>query len=102
MKSEKILKPKGYYIFLGTILGLPFGIALSLALNNLAFAGIGVGIGLPIGVALEEQAKKEGRLRDTTPKEDQLRKRLVWGIVFFGVLIFLLVIGAIIWKVSFT
>ncbi|HAZ26382.1 MAG TPA: hypothetical protein DCY95_18880 [Algoriphagus sp.] len=52
------------------------GIALSLALGNFAFVGTGIAIGLPIGIALEEKAKKEGKVRELNESDLILRKKL--------------------------
>ena len=74
----EIKKPKaqGYYVMIGILMGSPMGIALSLALGNFAFVGTGIAIGLPIGIALEEKAKKEGKVRELNESDLILRKKL--------------------------
>lgn len=51
---------KTSFLFLGLSLGLIFGIAVSAALDNWAFVGIGVPLGVSIGIALEKSSKKQG------------------------------------------
>ncbi len=69
---EKELKivPKNYYrntwLALGiSVFGIPLGVVIGLALDNMAYLGIGLPIGLAIGVAIgtqkDKKAKEEGR-----------------------------------------
>lgn len=69
---EKQLKivPKNYYRNLWMVLGMsafgvPLGVAFGVALDNMAFIGIGLPIGMSIGLAvgggMDEKAKKEDR-----------------------------------------
>ncbi|MCS5491451.1 hypothetical protein [Algoriphagus limi] len=90
MNKEQKTYPKGYFIILGTLLGLPFGIAFSLAIGNFAFVGTGMAIGLPIGIALEEKYKKEGRIREDQPGQSQMRQRFL--LLFLGITLALVVI----------
>lgn len=68
--KEAKLVPKGYHQMLWTGIGMsafgvPIGIGIGTALDNMAFLGIGLAFGLPIGMAvgaaMDEKAKKEGR-----------------------------------------
>jgi hypothetical protein len=66
-KNHKLIT-KGYYtntyMALGIGIGLPFGVAFSQLLGQIAYIGIGlpigVGIGLSIGSKLDTKAKEEG------------------------------------------
>lgn len=83
MKGEK--HPEGHYINLWMLLGIiifsGFGIPISITTDNAAFIGmgpaIGVAIGLSIGAAVEQQKKKEGKIRPLTKQEKKQRQRLV-------------------------
>ncbi|NVJ84983.1 MAG: hypothetical protein HWE15_01690 [Algoriphagus sp.] len=81
MNKEKKTFPQGYFILMGTLLGLPIGIAFSLAIGNFAFVGTGMAIGLPIGIALEEKYKKEGRIRKDQPGQKETKKKVLFLIV---------------------
>ncbi len=86
--SETEKKPKGYYIMMGMLIGLPIGVAMSTALGSFAYIGVGIAIGLPIGVAMEEEAKKKDQIRDVTPDEEKQRKKYLLGaVVLIGVLV---------------
>ena len=70
VERELKLVPIDYYrklwLVLGmTVFGLPFGVVFAMALDNMAFIGIGLPIGLPIGIAIgsgmDAKAKEEGR-----------------------------------------
>lgn len=64
------LVPKNYYrnIWTGigmSAFGIPIGVSYGLAVDNMAFIGIGIGMGLAIGMAIgagmDRKALKEGR-----------------------------------------
>lgn len=64
---------KGHYLGLGmtlgmSVFGLPIGVALSFAIDNMAFIGIGLPFGMIIGMLLalsyDNKAKQEGRQLD--------------------------------------
>ncbi len=70
VEKELHLIPKNYHrnrwIALGmAAFGIPFGVAFSFALDNLAFLGIGIPIGLAIGLALgsakDKKVQQEGK-----------------------------------------
>jgi predicted RND superfamily exporter protein len=72
MKGAKIT-PINYYrnvwFALGmTVFGLPIGMAISLALGNMALLGIGfpfgLMLGLAVGISMDKKAKQEGRQLD--------------------------------------
>lgn len=74
LEKEVKLVPKGYYqnlyIAIGmTAFGMPLGVAFGVALNNMAFLGIGLPIGLAIGLAIgkekDKKAEAEGRQLNT-------------------------------------
>lgn len=73
--AEKELKlvPKNYYrnlwLAIGmAVFGLPIGIIIGFALNNMAFLGIGLPMGLAVGIAIgtgmDKKAQEEGRQLD--------------------------------------
>ncbi|MCE7992779.1 MAG: hypothetical protein HEP71_12400 [Roseivirga sp.] len=55
-KQYGLVTPKYYqtlWMILGmTIFGVPFGMIFSLAIDNMAFLGLGFGFGMPIGMAI--------------------------------------------------
>ena len=53
---------EGMYMGMGVALGLCFGAAFSTIINNFAFVGIGLPIGIGIGIALDQNAKKKGKV----------------------------------------
>jgi hypothetical protein len=70
LKKELQMVPKHYHrnmwLAIGmSSFGIPLGIAFGLALDNMAFLGIGLPIGFAIGIAIGEgmdkKAKKEGK-----------------------------------------
>ena len=69
LKFDKIV-PEHYYqnLWMGIGLasfGVPIGIAIGSALDNMGFMGVGIGMGLPLGLAvgagMDKKAAKEGR-----------------------------------------
>lgn len=73
LRDQAKLVTKDYYrnLWMGVgmaVFGVPFGVVFSSMINNYAFIGIGIPIGLSLGIgigtALDNQAKKEGRLLD--------------------------------------
>lgn len=73
--AEKELKlvPKNYYrnlwLAIGmAVFGLPIGIIIGFALDNMAFLGIGLPMGLAVGIAIgtgmDKKAQEEGRQLD--------------------------------------
>ena len=99
--DDSKLKPKGYYILIGMLIGLPIGLAMSTALGSFAYLGIGIAIGLPIGVAMEEEAKKKGQIRgDVAPREAKQQRKYLLGVaVLIGVLV-LVTLAFIFWNLS--
>lgn len=70
VEKEAKLVPIGYYqnqwMALGmAAFGIPFGVMFGVALDNMAFIGLGIPFGLSIGLGLgaakDEDAKKKGR-----------------------------------------
>lgn len=68
-KQFGLVTPKYYqtlWMILGmTIFGVPFGMIFSLAIDNMAFLGLGFGFGMPIGMAI-------GIAKDKKALEDDL------------------------------
>jgi hypothetical protein len=93
MDNDDKRYPEGHFI--GMWMGISMaiftglGVALSAIAQNFAFIGvgpaIGVGFGLPIGQAIENKYKAQGKIRPLTETEKQSRKNLLIG----GVLLFL-------------
>ena len=70
LEKELQIVPVGYYqtlwLALGmTIFGIPMGLVFGMALDNLAFLGIGLPIGMTIGIGIgnakDAEALKQGR-----------------------------------------
>jgi len=70
LEKKAKLVPKGYYrnmhMAIGmTAYGIPMGVAFGIALDNMAFLGIGLPIGLAIGISIgsgmDKKAADEGR-----------------------------------------
>ncbi|MCX2720017.1 hypothetical protein [Lentiprolixibacter aurantiacus] len=70
LEKELKLVPRNYYrnqwMIMGmTIFGVPMGVVLGTALDNMGFLGIGIPIGMAIGLGvgsgMDEKARKEGR-----------------------------------------
>ncbi|MBT8178778.1 MAG: hypothetical protein HKP60_06620, partial [Eudoraea sp.] len=71
------------------------GVVISAVMENYAFIGmgpaIGVAVGLPIGQAIENKHKEQGKIRPLTEKEKKVRKNALYiGLALFllGVLAF--------------
>jgi|TARA_Y100000310_G_scaffold144610_1_gene143851 hypothetical protein len=91
---DKKIYPEGHYIGAGIAIGLPIGIAIGFSLGNFAIGpGIGVAIGLSIGAAMENKAKKEGRIRPLTIEEKKIKKRTLWIALGVGFIMLALGIG---------
>lgn len=54
----------GQYLAIGISIGLPFGVVLSLLLDNWAFLGAGLAIGIAIGVSLDAARKDKGTAQE--------------------------------------
>lgn len=69
-KNYGYVTPRYYtsqWMVLGmTVFGVPFGLMFGMALDNMAFFGIGLPIGMPIGMAIgagkDKQAEAEGKV----------------------------------------
>lgn len=73
-KKFKGKYPEGHFIGKGMMLFTAAGVAIGLAMNNIALGiGIGVAIGVAIGASWEEKAKKERKIRPMT-KAEKVRK----------------------------
>ncbi len=67
-KQYGLVTPKYYqtlWMVLGmTIFGVPFGLIFSMAIDNMAFLGLGFGFGMPIGMAIgiakDKKAQEDG------------------------------------------
>ena len=73
VEKEAGVVPRGHYrtMWLGlgmAIFGIPMGVAFGMALDNLAFIGIGIPIGMVIGIAIgtakDKQAAEKGKQLD--------------------------------------
>lgn len=95
MKTPKKKYAKGTFIMIGMLMGIPVGIALSVATNTPGLIGIGPALGLPIGMALEEKQKKLGNIADT-PESASKKQTLSWLMILglflmLGILLYLFV-----------
>ena len=82
------LRPQGYWIGIGMVMGTGFGVALGTVFDNLAIGiALGAGMGLAIGAALEQQNKD--KLRPLTEQEKKIQK---WGVAL-GLLMLLIFVG---------
>lgn len=63
LKEYDLVTPRYYqtqWMVLGmTVFGVPFGLIFGLALDNMAFMGIGLPIGMPIGMAIGMEKDKK-------------------------------------------
>ena len=93
--------PEGHFVGLWMGIGIAIfsglGVAISAIAQNYAFIGIGpaigVAFGLPIGQAIENKHKQQGRIRPLTKKEKKAKKNIVYiGLALFllGVVVFTL------------
>lgn len=94
MKKEKKKHPdkfpEGHFMGLGIATFMPIGIAIGLALDNIALGiPIGLAIGVAIGSAWENKAKKEGKLRPLTKKEKELKRKSALLGFLIAILIFI-------------
>ena len=91
--------PEGHFLGLWMGIGIALfsglGVVLSVVAQNNAFIGIGpaigVGFGLPIGQAIENKYKAQGKIRPLTEKEKRVRRNaLLLGLFIFllGVVVF--------------
>jgi len=88
LAGDDELRPQGYWIGIGMIMGTGFGVALGTAFDNLALGiAMGSGMGVAIGAALEQQNKD--KLRLLTEQEKKMQK---WGVAL-GVLLLLIFAG---------
>lgn len=63
IQKQYNLVSKGYYVAIYMPLGVAIGLPFGLIFKNIALGlPIGIGIGLAIGGALDQKAKKEGRV----------------------------------------
>jgi len=93
MKSGKG-RPKGYYVSMGIMLGLPLGIPMWLVTDNPGMIGAGIAVGVAIGAAFE--AKYNRNPKPLTPEEIRNRKIavaagvmvLVLGLMAFAYMLF--------------
>ena len=85
----------GLWMGIGIALFSALGIVISVVAQNYAFLGmgpaIGVAFGLPVGQAMENKHKAQGRIRPLTEKEKRVRRNaLLLGLFIFllGVVVF--------------
>lgn len=87
--------PKGTFIVLGMLMGIPISVALAIGTKTPGLIGIGPALGLPIGMAWEEQQKKAGKIATSNDQGTQkkiLLFLLLLGLVFMaGILVALFV-----------
>jgi ABC-type Fe3+ transport system permease subunit len=82
--------PRGHYMGQGLAIGIAIGIPIALALNNI-FYGYMIGLVLGTFLGSHYEKKHESELRPLTPKERELRKKmvLIFGALFIlGILMF--------------
>jgi polyferredoxin len=82
--------PRGHYMGQGLAIGIAIGIPIAFILNNIFY---GYMAGLVIGTILgtRNEKKHENELRPLTPKERELRKKmvLIFGALFIlGIIMF--------------
>ncbi|MBT8209662.1 MAG: hypothetical protein KJP14_03965 [Eudoraea sp.] len=93
--------PEGHFLGLWMGIGIALfsglGVVISAVMENYAFIGmgpaIGVAVGLPIGQAIENKHKEQGRIRPLIEKEKKARKNILYiGLALFllGVVVFTL------------
>jgi len=82
MEDKKKQYPEGHFVGMWIGIGMAmfsgFGVAIGVALENMAFMGIGPAIGVAfgagIGASIEAQKKKEGLIREMTDEEKSKKK----------------------------
>ncbi|MBP1908027.1 hypothetical protein [Methanolobus bombayensis] len=82
--------PRGHYMGQGLAIGIAIGIPIALILENI-FYGYMIGLILGTFLGSRNEKKHENELRPLTPKERDLRKKmvLIFGALFiFGILMF--------------
>jgi len=88
LAADDELRPQGYWIGIGMIIGTGFGVAVGTALDNLAIGiAMGAGMGVAIGAALEQ--KNNDKLRPLTEQEKKMQK---WGVAL-GLVMLLIFAG---------
>jgi len=88
LAGDDELRPQGYWIGIGMVMGTGFGVALGTVFDNLAIGiALGAGMGVAIGAALEQQNKD--KLRSLTEQEKKIQK---WGVAL-GLLMLLIFVG---------
>ena len=88
LAGNEELRPQGYWMGIGMIMGTGFGVALGTAFDNLALGiAMGSGMGVAIGAALEQRNKD--KIRPLTEQEKKMQK---WGVAL-GVLLLIVFAG---------
>ncbi|TQD24006.1 hypothetical protein [Methanolobus vulcani] len=82
--------PRGHYMGQGLAIGIAIGIPIALIIHNIFYGYI---VGLIIGTFLgsRNEQKHENELRPLTPKERELRKKMVLifgALCIFGIIMF--------------
>jgi len=82
------LRPQGYWIGIGMIIGAGLGVAMGIVFDNLTIGiAMGTGVGVAIGATLEQRNKDNIR-----PLSEQEAKFQKWGMAI-GLIILLLMVG---------
>lgn len=87
--------PKGTFIVLGMLFGVPIGIALAIGTKNPGLIGIGPALGLPVGIAMEEKQRKLGKIAapgEVSAKSNTLKWLLLLAIFLLSGLLAYLII----------
>lgn len=80
--EQKKKYPKGFFMSTGIAVGIPIGLAISIALDNFAFIGIGVAVGTSIGIALESSFQDKGLIKKSGIPIQKRNKQLLY--LFFS------------------
>jgi hypothetical protein len=80
--EQKKKYPKGFFMSTGIAVGIPIGLAISIALDNFAFIGIGVAVGISIGIALESSYQDKGLIKKSGKPIQKRNKQLLY--LFFS------------------